>query len=121
MYKLPKGIRIPNYEEYPKGINVDEINIKRDQSNIVKGYKVTKVENEAFNFYAEINIEADNIWRAFNSLVNGLINNEGAYGIIGFKGEKPYMSDYFTRDKILDVFSPYYYELIYPTWNCIKC
>lgn len=39
-YKLPLGIRIPNFDEYPNGYNVDEINIKRNSTSIIEGYKI---------------------------------------------------------------------------------
>lgn len=109
-YKLPIGIRIPSLDEYPDGHNVHEINKKRDLANIAQGYKLTEVGDKKFTHFAEINIDADKIWDLFVSLSNALIGNS-AYGIIGFKDEEPILSDFTEKEKILEIFSKYKFEL----------
>lgn len=109
-YKLPLGIRIPNFDEYPNGYNVDEINMKRDSANIIEGYKLAEVQGEKFTHYAEINIDADNIWNLFVALSDKLIGDT-AYGIIGFKDEKPTMSNFTEKQRIIDILNRYNFEL----------
>lgn len=109
-YKLPLGIRIPNFDEYPNGYNVDEINIKRDSANIIEGYKLVEVQGEKFTHFAEVNIDADNIWNLFISLSDKLIGNT-AYGIIGFKDEEPTISNFTKKQRIIDILNRYNFEL----------
>lgn len=109
-YKLPIGIRIPNFDEYPNGYNVDDINMKRNSANIIEGYKLVEVQCEKFTHFAEINIDADNIWNLFAALSDKLIGDT-AYGIIGFKDEKPTMSNFTEKQKIIDILNRYNFEL----------
>lgn len=109
-YKLPIGIRIPNFDEYPNGYNVDDINMKRNSANIIEGYKLVEVQCEKFTHFAEINIDADNIWNLFVALSDKLIGYI-AYGIIGFKDEKPTMSNFTEKQKIIDILNRYNFEL----------
>lgn len=109
-YKLPIGIRIPNFDEYPNGYNVDDINMKRNSANIIEGYKLVEVQCEKFTHFAEINIDADNIWNLFVALSDKLIGDI-AYGIIGFKDEKPTMSNFTEKQKIIDILNRYNFEL----------
>jgi hypothetical protein len=110
-YKLPLGIRIPNFDEYPNGYNIDEINMKRDSASIIEGYNLTKVQGEKFTHFAEINIDADNLWTLFVALSEGLIGDI-AYGIIGFKDEKPTMSNFTEKQRIIDILNGYNFELV---------
>ncbi len=109
-YKLPIGIRIPDFEEYPSGYDANEINKKRDSAFIIEGYKLAEVQGEKFTHLAEINIDADKIWNLFVSLLDSLISDT-AYGIIGFKDEEPIMSNFTQKQRILDIFQTYKFEL----------
>lgn len=55
-YKLPIGIRIPDFEEYPGGYDAEEINKKRDSACIIEGYKLAEVQGKKFTHFAEINL-----------------------------------------------------------------
>lgn len=110
IYKLPLGIRVPELDEYPDGYDVQKINSARNSSNIVEGYKLTSVHNEKFTHYAEVNIDADNVWNLLVSLSNKLLGDI-AYGIIGFKDEKPILSDFAYKQNIIDIFKAYKFEL----------
>lgn len=107
---MPIGIRVPRIDEYPDGYSPHGINEKRDLSNITQGYKLTEAGDEKFTHVAEINIDADKIWNLFVSLSNALIGDT-AYGIIGFKDEEPILSSFTEKEKILDIFSRYKFEL----------
>lgn len=109
-YKLPLGIRIPNFDEYPNGYNIDEINMKRDSASIIEGYKLAEVQGEKFTRFAEINIDANNLWNLFVALSDKLIGDI-AYGIIGFKDEKPTMSNFTEKQWIIDILNRYNFEL----------
>jgi hypothetical protein len=109
-YKLPLSIRIPNFDEYPNGYNIDEINMKRDAASIIEGYKLAEVRGEKFTHFAELNIDADNLWNLFVALSDKLIGDI-AYGIIGFKDEKPTVSNFKEKQRIIDILNRYNFEL----------
>ncbi|MBL4931912.1 hypothetical protein [Clostridium paridis] len=110
IYKLPLGIRIPRYDEYPKGYVVEEVNKKRDSANIVQGYKLVEVSDKKFTHFTEINIDIDKLWSLFISLSDSIIGDK-AYGLIGFKGEKPTLSKISDKKNIIELFSKYQFEL----------
>jgi hypothetical protein len=111
MYKLPLGIKIPQNEEYPVGSNVEKINNQRDSANIMEGFTFKKVIGEKYSYYVEINVNADKLWDVFCALSNKLINNS-AYGVIGFKEEKPTLSNFTSIEKIIKILEKYKYELL---------
>ncbi|MCR3761927.1 hypothetical protein KYB31_23430 [Clostridium felsineum] len=110
LYKLPLGIRIPRNDEYPNGYDIDSINNKRNLANITEGFKITEVKGEKFSYYATINIDVDKIWDVFCSLTSSLIDDI-AYGIIGFKDEKPILSKFASIERVIEVFRKYKFEL----------
>jgi hypothetical protein len=110
IYKLPLGIRIPEFDEIPNGYDKEEINKNRNSANIVEGYTLTEVTDKKFTHFAEINIDADKVWDLFVSLSNKLIGNV-AYGIVGFKDEKPILSKFSQKQKILDILYRSKFEL----------
>lgn len=110
LYKLPLGIGIPKGTEYPSGLDAKAINDNRDSANIVEGFVLREVSNEKFSNFAEVNINADKIWDVFCGLANELIDDV-AYGLIGFKGENPTLSDFTDKEKLLAIFEEYKFEL----------
>lgn len=110
LYKLPLGIRIPKNNEYPKGYNVKSINNKRNSANIVKGFIIKEASGEKFSHYAEVNIDADEIWDVFCGLTNKLIDDV-AYGILGFKDEEPRLSEFTKTERLIEIFEKYKFEL----------
>lgn len=109
-YKLPIGIRVPYFDEYPNGYDVEEINRKRASANIVEGYKLKEVQGEKFTHFAEINVDVDKLWNLFIGLSDRLISNT-AYGIIGFKDEKPNMSNFTEKQRVIEILNRYKFEL----------
>jgi hypothetical protein len=110
LYKLPLGIKIPKNDEYPEGYDVKSINDKRNSANIIEGFTIKEASGEKFSHYAEVNIDADKIWDVFCSLTNKLMNDV-AYGIIGFKEEKPILSRFTTIERLIEIFQEYKFEL----------
>lgn len=112
MYKLPKGIRIPKDIEYPKGYNIEEINRKRLEANIIEGYKIKLESDRKWIFSACINIDTDKLWNLFCQLCHGLLVHQKARGLIGFKETQSFVGKEYNVDEIIDVFNEYSYELI---------
>lgn len=110
LYKLPLGIKIPENDEYPAGYDVKSINDKRNSANIIEGFIIQVVSGEKFSHYAEVNIDVDKIWNLFCSITNKLVD-DAAYGIIGFKGEKPTLSKFTNKERLLKIFEEYKFEL----------
>ncbi|AIK37754.1 hypothetical protein BG07_4604 [Bacillus pseudomycoides] len=112
MYKLPLGLQIP--DRIPDRIGGDDyhtIQQKRARANIVEGYKMREIEGEKFQYFTEINIDADRIWHLFVTLVNTMIKEGIAYGIVGMKGEEPVLSRFTESDRIMNLFKEYKFEL----------
>jgi len=110
MYKLPEGIRIPEENEYPNGINMKEITLKRDSAKIIEGYRIKEVENNNYSFFAEINVDCDKIWELFLILSNRILSDI-SYGILAFKQEEPVLSNFTEKSKIINIFDKYKFEL----------
>ncbi|WP_144569170.1 hypothetical protein [Bacillus pseudomycoides] len=112
MYKLPLGLQIP--DRIPDRIGGDDyhtIQQKRARANIVEGYKMREIEGEKFQYFTEINIDADRIWHLFVTLVNTMIKEGIAYGIVGMKGEEPVLSRFTESNRIMNLFKEYKFEL----------
>lgn len=107
-YKLPIGIRITDFDDYPNGY--DDINRKRELANISEGYKLTAIHEEKFTHFVEINIDVDNLWSLFVALSDRLLGDT-AYGVVGFKDEKPTLSNFTKKQSIIDIFNKYKFEL----------
>lgn len=111
IYSLPQGIRIPNVDEYPSSINVDEINHNRLAAQIVQGYNITSVENKNYTHFIKANVDADKIWTVFVALANAILPDI-AYGILGFKdGDDDVLSNYTYKTNIINILKNYAYEL----------
>ncbi|QAA32115.1 hypothetical protein [Clostridium manihotivorum] len=110
LYKLPLGIRIPTNDEYPNEYDVKSINTARDTANITEGFKIAKVSDQNFTYFAEVNLDVDKIWDVFSHLANNLIDHI-AYGILGFKDEEPLLSNFAEKQAIINIFEEYKFEL----------
>jgi hypothetical protein len=104
------GIRILEDNEYPKGNDIKSINDKRNSANIIQGFIIREASGEKFSHYAEANIDADKIWDVFCDLTNKLID-DGSYGIVGFKEEKPTLSGFTRVENVVEIFEKYKFEL----------
>ena len=111
IYKLPLGISIPEFDEFPNEYDAELINKKRNEANIVEGFKVRNVSNENYTHFVEINVNVDDIWNLFMELSNKLIGDV-AYGVIGFKDDEPNLSEFTKKQKIFDIFNDYKFELV---------
>jgi len=99
MIKLPKGIRIPNGNEYPNGY-------------VVEGFQY-KIKNASrWSYVARISIDADKFWSIFDELSNKLLIRGKARGMIGFKEEQPEVGKQKKVQDILSDLSNYRYELL---------
>lgn len=110
LYKLPLGISILKDNEYPEGYDVKSINDSRNSANIITGFRIKEIPGEKFSHYAEVNIDADKVWDVFCGLTSKLIDDV-AYGIIGFKDEKPKLSGFTKTEILIDIFEEYKFEL----------
>lgn len=110
MYKLPIGIRIPNKDEYPKGAEPELINNRRNSANIVSGFIIMEILGQRYTHFAEVNVNADILWNVFCELTSKLFDDL-AYGIIGFKGEKPTLSNFTGLEVLMAIFEQYKFEL----------
>ena len=111
IYKLPLGISIPKLDEFPNEYDAELINEKRNEANIIEGFKVREICNENYTHFVEINVNVYDIWSLFVKLSNKLIGDV-AYGIIGFKDDEPTLSEFTKKQKILDIFNDYKFELV---------
>lgn len=111
IYKLPLGISIPEFDEFPNEHDAELINKKRNEANIVEGFKVREICNENYTHFVEINVNVDDIWSLFVELSNNLIGDV-AYGVIGFKDDEPILSEFTKKQNILDIFNDYKFELM---------
>ncbi|MDQ2088128.1 hypothetical protein RBH29_17005 [Herbivorax sp. ANBcel31] len=112
MYKLPKGIRIPNITDISNEFNIEEINKKRSEAKIVEGFTLKEEKNKKWSFYARINIDIDKFWNLFCQLCNVLFLNQNPRGMVGFKNTQPYVGKELSLSELLSIFSDYEYELL---------
>jgi hypothetical protein len=109
-YKLPLGIRVPRDDEYPSDVDVSEVNENRNSANIVEGFTFKEVSADKYNYYTEVNVDADRGWDLFCCLTNSLIK-ENAYGIVAFKGQEPKLSQFTNVNTILNILEKHKFEL----------
>jgi len=111
LYKLPLGIRIPNNDEYPDTYNIEDINLKRENANIIEGYTIKEVVGEKYTYYLEVNVNVDKIWNIFIAITNKIISSV-AYGILGLKDEDLKLSNFTSRENLIQIFEDYSFELV---------
>ena len=111
LYKLPLGIRIPNNDEYPDTYNIEDINLKRENANIIEGYTIKEVVGEKYTYYLEVNVNVDKIWNIFIAITNKIISSV-AYGILGLKDEDLKLSNFTSRENLIQIFEAYSFELV---------
>lgn len=85
---FPAGIRLYEPHELTAESDKNELIEKVRHARIEQGYVIHTADNAAFKFYAEINVDAPQIWSVFRSLCKALIP-EKATPIIGAIGKKP--------------------------------
>ncbi|OJJ14431.1 hypothetical protein BKI52_42365 [marine bacterium AO1-C] len=75
MVLFPPTLRIPYKDELPKDITILNRWKASKQANIVAGYQLTPVpinEDSNFKFYAQINVNNQQLWTLFIALANEL-------------------------------------------------
>jgi hypothetical protein len=95
--QLPPTIRTPRIDEVPNRKDVIDAINKRLTANIVEGYVIKDNPSGDLPFFAEINIDNDNLWELFKTLSLHIeseisvifkhIDDETTYGIYGDRYE----------------------------------
>ncbi|MEO7092452.1 MAG: hypothetical protein ABI175_04320 [Polyangiales bacterium] len=95
--RLADGIRAPRPDEYPAGTDVAKIDALRAAARIIPGYRLRSETND--RFFAEVNVDADRLWEAFEALA--FVLPEPVSGIVGFKDDDPMFSEYADKAPVL--------------------
>ena len=109
--QLPITIRTPEYDEVP---DVDAIRQKleeRKRANLTEGFTLNHntTGDSPFTFYAEINVNNENLWPLFKAL---LLQFSGEFSFIymHIDGEPAY-SRHLNKEELLGKLAPYELEL----------
>lgn len=109
--QLPPTIRTARPDEIPARSELIDRIMSRHTANIVEGF--TLRENQStdlpFKFYAEINVDNQNLWALFTTLFLQL--PEKICLIYGHIDDAPAYSPYLDKYKIFNVLEPYKVEL----------
>lgn len=108
--QLPKTIRTARYDEVPKDPEVIARIDARKTAKIVQGYIVKpNPEPGDFTFYAEVNIDIDQLWKLFRHLVLQLPDFVAL--VYGFKDEEPEYGRYMDKFELLNILNSFEVEL----------
>lgn len=108
---LPKTLRFPSKEEFPKGYDVSALKKQYNAADIVPGYKVMYPEKpQAFKFFAQCNVNIDDLWDAVEAL-SKLVPDESR-GVIGIREDQPYFGRTNDKSMLLKIFKKYELELL---------
>ena len=109
--QLPPTIRTANPDEVPERPDIIDRITSRKTANIVQGFTLN--ENSSvdlpFKFYAEINVDNQNLWALFTALLLQL--PEEICLVYGHIDDDPSYSAYLDKYKILNRLEPYKIEL----------
>ncbi len=109
---FPAGIHLAEPHEIMGGPERDGLIEKRCHARIEQGYVIHTSENTRFSFYAEINVDAPQIWPVFRSLCEALLA-EKATPMIGAIDEEPlHNGKYDSVPNLLSRFEPFEYYLV---------
>ncbi len=77
MLESPPTLRLPRLDELPNNPEVFDRLKKRENANIVEGYKISNniTEDLSYKFYVEININNSRLWDLFKAIASQLPNN----------------------------------------------
>ena len=111
MLIFPDGIHLSEPHEIMGGPDKDQLIEKIRHAHIAPGYVIQNADNVLFKFYAEINVDAPNVWAVFRSLCESLLP-ENATPIIGEIDEEPlHNGKYDNVPNLLALFEPFEYYL----------
>jgi hypothetical protein len=108
--KLPKGIRFPKDDEFPKSYDRDQLRAEFENAPIFPGYVIKKPEDrQPFSFFAECNVHATDLW-PFIVKVAALLPDD-VKAIVGERDENPFISSPSKKSKVIKAFEPFSFEL----------
>lgn len=92
------------------GSDTDRAAKEAKTARIAPGYRLyTPREGAPYSFYARVNVDAPQLWSAFEALLSLLTEPVGA--IAGIKDEEPKMLPYIPKADVLPIFRLYKREL----------
>lgn len=109
--QLPPTIRTPHLREVPADLKIIQRLEDRKNANIVPGYLIRPNTSNvnAYNFFAEINIDNDDLWLLFTDVLLQMPREVSL--IYGAIEEEPSFSVYMDRDMLLKKIEPFKQEL----------
>lgn len=113
MLSFPKGIRFVRAYEIPND-NPDKFELleKIRNANIHQGFVLSNpIEDGKFKFYAEANINAEQIWQVFRDLCEVLLPDEAMPIIGGLDDEFLHNGEYDEKLKLLNLFEEFKFHL----------
>lgn len=111
MLIFPKGVRLARDYEISDDANKTELLKKIREAQIEQGFVITDADDSRFNYYAEANVNAPQIWRLFRSLCETLLPAE-VTPIVGETDEENlHHGKYESRRKLLDLFESFEFYL----------
>lgn len=103
---LPKGIALSLPEDSELNLELGPI-----EEQFFSGYIVHETDDELFDYFIEMNVDAPQIWTVFYELVQAILPGEVAT-LIGKIADSPlFLCEYADKDDILDTLATYSYEL----------
>ncbi len=108
--QLPPTVRTPRPDEVPDNPDIRQRIEARQSANIVQGFTIQQNPTASFpyKFYAEINVDNENLWSFFKTLVLQL---PPEVSFIYGDGENPCFSKYLDKYGLLNQIEPYKTEL----------
>jgi hypothetical protein len=113
MLNFPKGIRFAEAGEIPENNSrKSELLEKIQNANIRQGFVISHAGEDAkFNYYAEANVDAEQIWQIFRALCEVLLP-EKVMPIIGELDDEVFHNgEYDDKTKLLDLFESFQFYL----------
>lgn len=109
--QLPPIIRTPRPDEVPKKANILDRIEESKKANIVEGYifKYNETHQLPFKFFAEINIDNQNLWSLFKAFVLQL--PEEICLVYNYKDDEPAYTGYAYKYEVLNKIESFKVEL----------
>lgn len=83
------GVRLATPDELPGSPDRrDELRAKIEAASIHPGFTLKAARDPAFRYYAEINVDASDIWALFCDLARGVLAGSGTL-LLSFKDDEP--------------------------------
>jgi len=113
MLSFPKGIRFVRANEIPdSNSDKSELLEKIHNANIQQGFVISNpIDDAKFKFYAEANINAEQIWLIFRNLCEVLLPDEVMPIIGGLDDESLHNGEYDDKSNLLNLFEEFQFYL----------